>query len=138
MTKNNIAELGRKTRFSSTNQPKNSGRKPKLYTQLKGVYKISQEEYRNVVLHLMQLSKTEVLNLAKAEDTPIWVVTICEAFLADIEKGTFYILSDLTDRVYGKPKQVTENYSEITERNKAVIVFTKPQIKEEKEVDKAE
>jgi hypothetical protein len=125
MTKNNIAELGRKTRFSSTNQPKNNGRKPKLYTQLKGVYKISQEEYRNVVLHLMQLSKAEVLNLAKAEDTPIWVVTICEAFLADIEKGTFYILSDLTDRVYGKPKQVTENYNENTDKSSATIVFVK-------------
>lgn len=125
MTKNNIAELGRKTRFSSTNQPKNSGRKPKLYTQLKEVYKISQEEYRNVVLHLMQLSKGEVVKLAKAEDTPIWVVTICEAFLADIEKGTFYILSDLTDRVYGKPKQVTENYNENTDKSSATIVFVK-------------
>lgn len=125
MTKNNIAELGRKTRFSSTNQPKNNGRKPKLYTQLKEVYKISQEEYRNVVLYLMQLSKAEVVKLAKAEDTPIWVVTICEAFLADIEKGTFYILSDLTDRVYGKPKQVTENYNENTDKSSATIVFVK-------------
>lgn len=28
----NIVEIGKKTQFTSTNQPKNSGRKPKLYT----------------------------------------------------------------------------------------------------------
>ena len=60
MTKNNIAELGRATRFSSTNQPKNSGRKPKLYTQLKEVYQVSAEEYRRIVQHLLNCSKEEI------------------------------------------------------------------------------
>lgn len=138
MAKNNIAELGRATRFSSTNQPKNSGRKPKLYTQLKEVYQVSAEEYRRIVQHLLNCSKEEIEALKEAKDTPIWVLNICSALLADTKRGASYILTELTDRLYGKPKQVTENYSEITEKNKAVIVFTKPQIKEEKEVDKAE
>lgn len=126
-----IAKYGKKTQFSKTNQPLSSGRKPKLYTQLKDVYKISQEEYRNVVMHIMQLSKGEIMKLILAEDTPIWVITICKAFINDIEKGTFYMLSDLTDRVYGKPKQITENYNDNVERNKATIVF----VKEEEESD---
>lgn len=125
MANKNLAELGRRTRFSSTNQPKNSGRKQKLYTQLKNVHKISQEEYREVAQYIMQLPKTEVVSLTMAEDTPIWVVTMCRAFLTDIEKGTFNMLSDLTDRLFGKPKQITENHNENTERNKATIVFVK-------------
>lgn len=32
MVKNDIVKLGKRTRFTSENQPKNSGRKPKLYT----------------------------------------------------------------------------------------------------------
>lgn len=74
----------------------------------------------------MQLPKTEVVSLTMAEDTPIWVVTMCRAFLTDIEKGTFNMLSDLTDRLFGKPKQITENHNENTERNRAIVVFTKP------------
>lgn len=126
MKKNNIAELGKATRFSSTNQPKNSGRKPHIYTQLKGVYQISVDEYRKVVQFLMNSTKVEIKKLSEAQDTPIWMVNLCTAFLTDTQKGTTYLLTELTDRLYGKPKQVTENYSEVTEKNKAVIVFTKP------------
>ena len=126
MANKNLVELGRRTRFSSTNQPKNSGRKPKLYTQFKSEHKISQEEYREVTQYIMQLPKTEVEELAGAEGTPIWVVTICRAFLTDVEKGSFNMLSDLTDRMFGKPKQVTENYNKNTERNRAIVVFSKP------------
>ena len=40
----NIVEIGKKTQFTSTNQPKNSGRKPKLYTIAKKAYNASREE----------------------------------------------------------------------------------------------
>jgi hypothetical protein len=126
MGNKNIVEIGRATRFSSTNQPKNNGRKPKLYTQLKDVYQVSAEEYKRIVQHLLNCSKEEIKTLQEAKDTPIWVVNICSALLTDTKKGVSYILTELTDRLYGKPKQVTENYSEVTEKNKAVIVFTKP------------
>lgn len=133
MARNNIAELGKATRFSSTNQPKKSGRKPHIYTQLKDVYQISVDEYRKVVQFLMNSTKAEIKALCEAKDTPIWMVNLCSAFLADTKKGTTYLLSELTDRLYGKPKQVTENYSEVTEKNKAVIVFTKAKTTEEQE-----
>ena len=133
MANKNIAEAGRATRFSSTNQPKSNGRKPKLYTQLKDVYQVSAEEYRRIVQHLLNCSKEEIEALQDAKDTPIWVVNLCAALLTDTKRGASYILTELTDRLYGKPKQVTENYSEITEKNKAVIVFTKPKTIEEKE-----
>lgn len=124
-SKENIAELGKKTRFSKENQPANNGRKPKIYTQLKNVYKISHEEYRDMIMYLMQLSKDEIIALSKAEDTPIWVVNMCRAFLSDCQRGSFYLLSDVVDRMWGKAEAKTK--MDITSNGKDVgtqIVFS--------------
>lgn len=120
-------------RFTSTNQPKVVGRKPKLYTQLKDVYTISLDEYRRVVQHLMNCTKEEIVVLAQDKDTPMWVVNLCSALINDTKKGTTYLLTELTDRLFGKPKQITENHNENVEKNKAIVIFTKP--KEEPESD---
>ena len=122
-------------RFSSTNQPKKNGRKPQIYTQIKDVYSISLEEYRRVIQHLMNCTKDEITALANAKDTPIWIVNLCTALVNDTKKGTTYLLSELTDRLYGKPKQITENFNENVERNKAIIVFSKPEVKAEESSD---
>lgn len=111
--------------FSSTYQPAKNGRKPHIYTQIKDVYSISLDEYRKVVQFLMNSTKEEIVELGKAEDTPMWVVNLCSALINDTKRGTTYLLSELTDRLYGKPKQITENYNENVEKNKAIIVFAK-------------
>ena len=126
-------EKGNKYRFTSTNQPKKNGRKPHIYTQIKDVYNISLEEYRKVIQHLMNCTKDEITALANAKDTPMWIVNLCTALVNDTKKGTTYLLSELTDRLYGKPKQITENYNENVEKNKAIVIFSKP--KEEPESD---
>jgi hypothetical protein len=118
-------EKGNKYRFTSTNQPTKNGRKPAIYTKLKNAYSISLEEYRKVVQHLMNCTKDEITELAQAKDTPIWIVNLCTALVNDTKKGTTYLLTELTDRLYGKPKQVTENYNDNIERNKATVVFVK-------------
>jgi hypothetical protein len=118
-------EKGNKYRFTSTNQPAKNGRKPAIYTKLKNAYSISLEEYRKVVQHLMNCTKDEITELAQAKDTPIWIVNLCTALVNDTKKGTTYLLTELTDRLYGKPKQVTENYNDNIERNKATVVFVK-------------
>ena len=46
--KNDIYKYGKKTQFSSENQPNNSGRKPKLYTIAKKAYNVSREEWNEV------------------------------------------------------------------------------------------
>ena len=126
-------EKGNKYRFTSTNQPAKNGRKPAIYTKLKNAYSISAEEYRRVVQHLMNCTKDEITELAQAKDTPIWIVNLCTALVNDTKKGTTFLLTELTDRLYGKPKQVTENYNENVEKNKAIVIFSKP--KEEPESD---
>ena len=128
-------EKGNKYRFTSTNQPKKNGRKPHIYTQIKDVYNISLEEYRKVIQHLMNCTKDEITALANAKDTPIWIVNLCTALVNDTKRGTTYLLSELTDRLYGKPKQITENFNENVERNKAIIVFSKPEVKAEESSD---
>lgn len=121
-------------RFTSTNQPTNGGRKPKVYTQIKDVYTISLEEYRRVVQYLMNCTQNEIDQLRNSPDTPIWIVNLCAALVNDTKKGTTYLLTELTDRLYGKPKQITENYNENTAKNQAIVKFVR---EDEEEDDQA-
>ena len=47
----NIVEVGKKYQFTSENQPKNKGRKPRLYTIAKEGYRCSYEDYKEGALH---------------------------------------------------------------------------------------
>lgn len=95
---------GKGNRFSSTNQPANRGRKPKLYTLAKKAYKISFEEWQDTALYLLESTKEEVKEIAAKPDTPIWVVTICNAILSDTKKGMMFSLNDVLDRLFGKAR----------------------------------
>lgn len=88
-----------------------------------------------MIQHLMNCTKDEITALANAKDTPIWIVNLCTALVNDTKRGTTYLLSELTDRLYGKPKQITENFNHDTERNKAIIVFSNPEVKAEESSD---
>ena len=95
-----IAKYGR--RFSSTNQPANRGRKPKLYTIAKNTYKISYEEFRDVVIHLMQLTKGDIEAVIKDPSTPIWVIDIARTLHKEAGAGRMNALSGILDRLFGK------------------------------------
>ena len=95
---------GKGNRFSRTNQPANRGRKPKLYTLAKKAYKISFEEWQDTALYLLESTKEEVKEIAAKPDTPIWVVTICNAILSDTKKGMMFSLNDVLDRLFGKAR----------------------------------
>lgn len=95
---------GKGNRFSSTNQPKNRGRKPRLYTIAKKVYRISYEEWCDVAMYLMQCPKQEVERIASDPDTPIWVASICRALHKDAGRGSMDSLNSIIDRTFGKPR----------------------------------
>lgn len=40
-------------------------------------------------------------------------------------RNGWQVLMDIMDRLFGKPKQITENYNDNTERNSATVVFVK-------------
>ncbi len=96
---------GKGNRFTSTNQPKNRGRKPRLYTIAKKVYRISYEEWCDVAMYLMQCTKKEVESIANDENTPIWVVNLCRSLHKDTGKGITTTLQDIMTRMWGRPGQ---------------------------------
>jgi hypothetical protein len=40
-------------------------------------------------------------------------------------RNGWQVLMDIMDRLFGKPKQITENFNDNIERNKATVVFVK-------------
>ena len=110
--------IGKGNRFSSTNQPKHNGWKPKLYNLAKKGYNLGIDEFRDVVAWLMQLSTDEVLAMTKEKDTPIWILTICRALVKSANDGKTATLNELTEKLWGKPSQkvdVTTNGREIVQ-----------------------
>lgn len=100
--------IGRGNRFSTTNQPANRGRKPRLYTLAKTSYNVGWDEFRDVMLMVMQMTKSELEALTKDEETPAWVVNIARAIYKDTGKGRIDALRELMDRAFGKVPQRNE------------------------------
>lgn len=102
MANKRIVELGRKTRFTSENQPENRGRKPKLYTIAKKAYGLSYEEYKEMRMYLMQLSKAELEKLSKDKDTPMWIVILCRSYIKGAAMGDTKTLEETKTDLWGK------------------------------------
>ena len=114
VTKEKMAEIGRATRFSSTNQPKNNGRKKSLYHQFKEMAKsndtpLSREDFCKIVNHLLEQPVSELKKIASEQDTPVWVVSIVRAILTDASSGVMRTLDTLFDRLFGKAVQPTKD-----------------------------
>lgn len=67
MANKRIVELGKKTRFTSENQPKNSGRKPKLYNIAKKADGLSYEEYKEMRMYLMNSLRQNLKSFPKPQ-----------------------------------------------------------------------
>lgn len=108
-------------RFSSTNQPKKNGRKPKMYKQLKEMigkavgYTLEQEDYYNIIRFLMEQDLETLERFIKTKDAkgkdvlnpkvPIWVINIVTAINTDVRYGRTNTVEMLFDRVFGKAVQ---------------------------------
>ncbi|MBD5131931.1 MAG: hypothetical protein HDT28_04990 [Clostridiales bacterium] len=100
MANRKIAQAGEKTRFSSTRQPANAGRKPKLYTIAKKGYNIGIDDFREVVAYVMQANKADLEKVIEDETTPVWVVNIARALHKDTGKGVTFTLRELVDHLF--------------------------------------
>ena len=107
-----LFEKGNKigNRFSSDNQPQNSGRKPSVYKYIKDI-----TDYYKVIRFLMESTPETLEGLVKNKDgtpnkkTPVWVLNVVSAINADIRYGRTYTVDSLFDRVFGKPTQQIES-----------------------------
>jgi hypothetical protein len=96
---------GKGNRFSSTNQPKNSGRKPSLYKTLREQYpELSREDFDKMSNGLLQKSREDIEAIATDKDTPMWIAAIATALRAQMVAGKTDALEMLLDRFWGKPK----------------------------------
>ena len=142
----NLVEDGKKTQFSSTNQPKKKvGRRPTRWKQLCKEYDLSSDDKRNLARMLLSVkSKKEIEQLLKDEKIPYGVYCAGIAMMTDARKfGGRGFLKYIFDAAYGEnPKTVDINVNDITkkhplDRNKMLEDFKKEVIEEyEKEKQK--
>ena len=123
-------------RFSSENQPKNPGRKPALYTQLKKItgkqvkHELSREDYYKVIRYLMERTPGELAKIVQnAKDntngeTPVWVINIISAINSDIRYGRTTTIDSIFDRLFGKASQPIEGDVQVTNNSVDLSVFS--------------
>lgn len=114
-------------RFTSENQPKANGRQPKLSNQIATIPADAQKRMY-AILHKATTfnSKDEAIKYFKEEKDKGEYGFILElAINALYGKNGWQVLMDIMDRLFGKPRQINENYNDNTERNKATVVFVK-------------
>ncbi len=93
---------GKGNRFSSTNQPENRGRKPKLYTIAQKAYNVSREEWNEVKMYLLQCTPQEIDKIIGKEDTPMWVLILARGLKRNAAKGMTDVLDGMEDRLFGR------------------------------------
>lgn len=103
----NIGKYGNK--FSSTNQPKNPGRKKSQLKDFVKTCNVSSSDVIKVFQHLIFGSTVEELKeLVKPANQgkqPVIVILLIKAFLEDMKNGTLREANTVLDRVLGKPVQ---------------------------------
>lgn len=103
--------------FSSTNQPANRGRKPKVFTQLskdwqaRGIERATSHAIAEAFEYLLALPLSEVKEIAgraddEANDMPMAVRLAAKELLG---RRSLEILKEMLDRAHGKPRQAVEH-----------------------------
>lgn len=123
-------------RFTSTNQPENSGRKPSVYKYIKTLTgkkvaaEMSKEDYLKVIRFLMESTPADLKPLVEGKDkkpnqnTPIWVLNIVSAINTDIRYGRTSTVEMLFDRVFGKATQPIESDVQLTNNSVDLSALT--------------
>ena len=103
----NIGKYGNK--FSSTNQPKNPGRKKSQLKDFVKTCNVSSSDVIKVFQHLIFGSTVEELKElvkpANQGNQPVIVILLVKAFLADMKNGSLREANTVLDRILGKPVQ---------------------------------
>lgn len=125
-TAEHMREIGKHTRFSSTNQPDNNGRKKKLCNVIAEIPPNAQElVYARLWQAVKCRNKKEAIALLEEDAEELgeygFVAQIAIETLAS--KNGWSALMDIFDRVIGKPKTVIESphCEEIEMQQKAYV-----------------
>ena len=114
----NIGEAGKNTQFSSTNQPENSGRKPKSFTMFnrmmkeQGVEPLSKEALIECYAFLFSGTQAQIEAVADDEEQPLGLRLIIAEFTD--ERTRSRAMQDYRDYMFGKALQTVEEKSEVS------------------------
>ena len=115
-------EVGKSHRFSSDNQPKKNGRKPKLYKYLKQVigekvgHELEEKDFQEIMQALIELPPSKLRALVRNpkdeskpnDDTPAWIQILVSHINASIRYGKVDALDFVLNRIYGTATQKIE------------------------------
>jgi len=119
-TKEELIAIGKKTQFSSTNQPKRkNGRKPSIYTQAqKDGMALSREDFIVTLLYIMQMTKDEIKKeIIDNPETPIWVMNYARALFNDTGHYKTNTIKEITEVIFGSPKQTINSNQNVVVRS---------------------
>jgi hypothetical protein len=111
MARKDIAKDGINTRFSSTNQPANRGRKPSVVAKYIKDNGVAMSDIKALITSLLfAYDKNDIAALLnnKKESVPIGISLILKAIITDLQKGSMANLDKLLDRACGKPGQTID------------------------------
>ena len=124
-------------RFTSENQPKNKGRKPKVYKYLKKVvgdavgHELEEQDFKDIMQALIELPPSKLQALVRGTeidpktgrpkpnpDTPAWIQILVSNINACMKYGKLDALEYVLERSFGQPKQMIEGTieSQVTQK----------------------
>lgn len=118
----NIANIGRETRFSSSNQPRKKGRKPSILKKLKAIG-LSHEDITGLLENIIMANKQEAQEMLKNPELPIMAVGYLSALIKEIQAGKSLTLEAIMDRVDGKAAQKIQTDTTIRNAEPPAIYF---------------
>jgi hypothetical protein len=107
VNKKSLENLGKGKKFSSDNQPDNSGRKPSVLTYIKGSG-LSLDDYRRLLTNLIWEYDHKELSAIlknKSNKIPMGLAIVLSALIDDQKTKSIANFEKFMDRIFGKPAQ---------------------------------
>lgn len=118
----NIANIGRETRFSSSNQPRKKGRKPSILKKLKAIG-LSHEDITGLLENIIMANKQEAQEMLKNPELPIMAVGYLSALIKEIQAGKSFTIEAIIDRLDGKATQKVQADTTLRDAQPPAIYF---------------
>lgn len=118
----NIANIGRETRFSSSNQPRKKGRKPSILKKLKAIG-LSHEDITGLLENIIMANKQEAQEMLKNPELPIMAVGYLSALIKEIQAGKSFTIEAIIDRLDGKATQKVQADTTLRDAQPPAIFF---------------
>lgn len=94
--------------WSSTNQPKNPGRKKSKIRAFAKESDLGVEDVKNLILMIFDKTEDELKAIGKDKKQPMLLRAFVKAFAEDVNMGKLYNINSLLDRAGFKPAEKKE------------------------------